>query len=266
MAQPWEQHHQRISVLMERYPDSERVLRSYQKVLEFQRKLADHIEKHRYEISVVTLRDISRNLHVILPFFPIFLDVVGKEAASALALGAKGLGARSEAWEDILNEYLITGMQASDPSRRFLIKTFLQPLMVHLAHEKIEGVSHSAEATLRSCPFCGEYPAVAYIRSAEDAEQQYRVCSLCLTEWRVPARACMFCNETRQSRLPHYASEDVAHVQITACDTCKRYIKIVNLADDREAIPIVEDLATQSLDTLMRERGYHRSEMNLAGV
>jgi FdhE protein len=50
------------------------------------------------------------------------------------------------------------------------------------------------------------------------------------------------------------------------CETCGRYIKIIDLRKDPAAVPVIDDLATVPLDLWAIERGYEKIELNLAGI
>jgi FdhE protein len=66
--------------------------------------------------------------------------------------------------------------------------------------------------------------------------------------------------------LPVYSSNVPANARIDACDTCRTYIKTIDLTRDGLAIPAVDDLATLPLDLWARERGYQRLYPNLLRV
>jgi FdhE protein len=52
-------------------------------------------------------------------------------------------------------------------------------------------------------------------------------------------------------------------VRIEACDNCKRYLKTIDLTKDGHAVPIVDDIASVSLDLWAAEQGYSRLRANL---
>ncbi len=51
-----------------------------------------------------------------------------------------------------------------------------------------------------------------------------------------------------------------------ACDTCKFYLRTVDLTKDGHAIPLVDDLAAIPLSLWAHERGYARLQPNLLGT
>jgi FdhE protein len=60
----------------------------------------------------------------------------------------------------------------------------------------------------------------------------------------------------------HRADEFPA-VRIDACESCRTYIKTIDRTADATAIPIVDDIATVTLDLWAREQGYQRLRPNL---
>ncbi len=55
-------------------------------------------------------------------------------------------------------------------------------------------------------------------------------------------------------------------MRIEACDTCKHYIKGVDLTRVGFAAPIVDEIDAAPLDLWAREHGYTKIELNLVGV
>jgi len=53
---------------------------------------------------------------------------------------------------------------------------------------------------------------------------------------------------------------------VDACDTCKRYLKTVDLTRLGLAVPLVDEVAGAPLDVWARERGYEKLELNLVGL
>jgi FdhE protein len=91
-------------------------------------------------------------------------------------------------------------------------------------------------------------------------------CALCFTEWPYHRVVCPSCDETRFDALPIYTAEGLERVRIDACDSCHVYLKTIDLTKDALAEPLVDDLATLSLDLWARERGYRRVRPNLLRI
>ena len=68
------------------------------------------------------------------------------------------------------------------------------------------------------------------------------------------------------SRLLRYVAEQLSHIRIEACDTCKSYLRTIDLTKNGRAVPIVDDLAAIPLSLWAEERGYSRLQPNLLGT
>jgi len=55
-------------------------------------------------------------------------------------------------------------------------------------------------------------------------------------------------------------------VRIEACDSCKHYIKGVDLTRLGFAVPIVDEIDAAALDLWASEHSYTKIELNLVGV
>ncbi len=69
------------------------------------------------------------------------------------------------------------------------------------------------------------------------------VCSFCLQEWEFRRILCPTRGEEAESKLPVYVAEQFPHIRVEACDTCKFYLRTIDLTKDGHAIPLVDDLA-----------------------
>jgi FdhE protein len=66
--------------------------------------------------------------------------------------------------------------------------------------------------------------------------------------------------------LPSFQDEKSPLARIEACDTCKRYLKSIDLSLDARPIPEVDDLVSLALDLWAADQGYQRIEPGLAGI
>jgi FdhE protein len=53
---------------------------------------------------------------------------------------------------------------------------------------------------------------------------------------------------------------------VDACDTCHTYIKSIDLSKNGNAVPVVDELATVSLNLWAQEHKYKKAQPNLFGV
>lgn len=172
-------------------------------------------------------------------------------------------------WRAVLDEYLErrgSGTTAAHAPHAFVVEALLQPLAEQLATEGLSsaGPPTSPPATATNCcPFCDQAPVVGVLREAGEGAKRSLVCGLCLTEWNYLRLVCPSCGEHRFDALPVFTSEQVPGARVEACDTCRRYVKTIDLTVDGNAVPYVDDFATVSLDLWAREQGYARLRSNL---
>ncbi len=146
---------------------------------------------------------------------------------------------------------------AGDP---FFHRVLLQPRAEHRASGPV-----SAGAPAR-CPACGEWPQTAALRGEGDGAKRWLVCSLCSGEWEYRRVVCPNCGEEDKDCLPVYLSSSFDYVRIQACDSCRCYIKAIDLTKDGLAVPIVDDLASLPFDLWAQEAGYQKLQLNILGL
>jgi FdhE protein len=63
-----------------------------------------------------------------------------------------------------------------------------------------------------------------------------------------------------------FAAEQFPYIRVESCDTCKHYLRTIDLTKDGHAIPVVDDLAAVPLSLWAEEHGYTRIQGNLLGT
>jgi FdhE protein len=118
------------------------------------------------------------------------------------------------------------------------------------------------------CPFCGGAPSIGARRDGAEMEgaRRHLDCALCGVEWPFGRILCPACLEEDPHKLPCFRSEAHPAVRIEACETCRRYVKSIDLSEDARPIPEVDDLVSLSLDLWAVEEGFARLEPGLAGL
>ena len=91
-------------------------------------------------------------------------------------------------------------------------------------------------------------------------------CATCLTVWPFRRVLCAHCGEEDERKLGYFQSPAYDHLRIDACDTCRRYLKTVDLTRLGLAVPLVDEVAGAPLDAWAREQGYEKIELNLVGL
>ena len=156
-----------------------------------------------------------------------------------------------------------SGRSDEDGPTAFIVEALLQPFV----ERAVQAVRLQADTTYsRRCPICASAPVVAALREEGQGARRTLVCALCLNEWNYLRVQCPSCEENRFDALPVYTADAPANVRIDACDSCRTYIKTVDLTRDGLAVPMVDDLANLALDLWARERGYRRLYPNLLRI
>lgn len=149
----------------------------------------------------------------------------------------------------------------SEPSTeesKFFWRVLMQPYA--------ERFRKPGEGTGSTCPSCGGKPVVGVLRGEGDGAKRYLICHLCALEWPYRRLICPNCGEEDKEKLPVYIAEQVPYIRVEACDTCRTYLKSVDLTKDGFAIPEVDEIATVALNLWADERGYAKIETNILGM
>ena len=204
---------------------------------------------------------------VLLPHYRGFLSVIEQHAPSALQTAARQaalLG--SESWIASLNAYWELGGkydQEVGAFAQFLSRAFLQP---HAEHRAAGRAMPPVVSAPRVCPICGARPILGVLRPEGDGGKRRMMCSFCLQEWDFRRIYCPACGEEDEKKLPVYVAEQFPHIRVEACETCKVYVRTIDLTKDGNAVPVVDDLAAIPLSLWAHERGYTRLQPNLLGT
>jgi formate dehydrogenase accessory protein FdhE len=118
----------------------------------------------------------------------------------------------------------------------------------------------------RLCPCCGEKPVAAVLRTESDVKKRFLLCGICFTEWEFRGLLCPHCGEEDKDKLTFYTAAEMPHVRVEACDTCRVYIKSVDVTKDTLAVPEVDELAAVVLDLWATGHGYTKLQANLFGM
>jgi hypothetical protein len=118
------------------------------------------------------------------------------------------------------------------------------------------------------CPFCGSKPWISVRKPASDADGGFRFlgCSLCGLEWSFNRISCPSCFEADPHKLPVFQSDRHPLARIEACETCRRYVKSIDLTQDSRPVAAIDDLVSISMDLWAAQEGFSRIEPGLAGI
>ena len=174
---------------------------------------------------------------------------------------------------------------------RYLARASLGPVLEALGAEA--GAVCGGPRDARHCPECGGPPQLSYFeRTADDLATGPRrlLCARCGGSWGYPRMTCPGCGEDQSAKLPVFSERGTAsgergsvvrglpagaeaaaqhavfpHVRIEACESCSQYILGIDLAAERAAVPIVDEMAAIPLDLYAREQGFRKITTNLTG-
>ena len=120
------------------------------------------------------------------------------------------------------------------------------------------------------CPRCNGAPQLSILESTSattgDGGARRLQCATCLTTWPFGRVRCPSCGEEDERKLGYFQSPALEHVRVDACETCKRYLKTIDLGRLGVAEPLVDEVAGAPLDVWAREQGYEKIELNLVGL
>ena len=158
-----------------------------------------------------------------------------------------------------------------EPSDRdFFAKAILQPYGERLADAAIVRADRSGIPADNRCPACRGAPQLSFLEPttaiAGDGGGRSLLCAGCLTAWPFRRVRCPACGEEDERKLAYYHAPDLEHLRVDACETCRRYVKTVDLTKLGFAVPLVDEVAGASLDLWAREHGYEKIELNLVGL
>lgn len=260
----------RAERLISLHPFTQEVLTFYKKIAEFQKSLhAQMLSGNKQRGADKNLPALGENLKIdgLLPHFQEFLKLVAKSAPATLAESARQLSLQpSESWIGILQDFWAISGRDDRPNAafdQFLPRAFLQPYAEHLAADHI---ANEANGFPSLCSMCGARPLLGVLRPEGDGGKRFLLCSFCLREWEFRRIFCSTCAEETESKLPVYVAEQLPYIRVEACETCKFYLRTIDLTKDGNAVPLVDDLAAIPLSLWAEEHGYSRAQPNLLGT
>ena len=266
----WDRRIERADGLAAAHPFAAEVLQFYKRMTIFQQSIYSHgVEACGNEsgkrISRLLPQDL--NVHLLLARFTEFLSTVETCGPQPIAQSARDLNTQgTERWQDLLSSFWRTASDfeiSPERSEVLLAWIFLQPQAEYLADHDGHISRHE---NLAVCPFCSGKPIVGVLRPEGDGAKRSLICSMCATEWTYGRIICPACGEEAVEKLAIYTTSQFDHVRVEACDTCRRYIKTVDLTKDGHAVPVVDELATMPLNLWAQEHGYVKLQANLLGI
>jgi len=250
----WDRRIARASELLQSQSSVAELLKFYQRLARFQKTV--------YE-SVASSAD--HDVSLLIPHFAGLLQLVKESGSPSLKAAAATLEQSSaEDRLELLRAVWQHEVESHDLSAEsvFFAHALLQPFAEFLAEKN----TSTTEASPPLCPFCGARPQLAVLRPEGDGAKRFLLCSMCGTEWFFRRLLCPNCAEENKDRLPVFTAREFDYVRVDACDTCRTYIKSIDLSKNGNAVPVVDELATVSLNLWAQENNYKKVQPNLFGV
>jgi FdhE protein len=254
-APSWDRRIARAGELSKEQPAAAELLAFYQVVARFQKNVY-------HQLGASTGHDLS----LLLAHFSGLISLVKTAGSAALRETAKAMTAgtpsdRMELLTAVWQHHSV-GKQFSN-EQVFFAHALLQPYAESLA--KPAAASNGGNH-IPLCSFCGSRPQVAALRPEGDGAKRSLICSVCATEWSFKRVACPNCGEENKDRLPVYIAEAIDYVRVDACDSCHTYMKSIDLTKNGHAVPVVDEIASISLNLWAEENNYQKFGPNLFGM
>ena len=265
---PYDARIRRSEHLAAAYPFAAEFLELYRSIAGFQKNLFQQLPSASGKTAILTGAHRGEvDLTRLLPHFRGFLSLVEQRGPAALAESAKQISVRpSESWIALLTAYWEhAGLydQQIGAFAQFFPRAFLQPYIELLAARTPKP---PLTTTPSFCPLCGARPLLGVLRPEGDSGKRFLFCSFCSYEWDFRRILCATCGEEQETKLPVYVAEQFPHVRVECCDTCKFYLRTIDLTKDGHAVPLIDDLAAIPLTLWAHEHGYSRLQPNLLGA
>jgi len=266
----WQRRIARAGELGVQYTFASEILRFYVAIARFQENLSGELGKSLDKGSAV-LRDVAAGSEpCALPLPPELTRCFGNFLSLVEQCGPDSLREASHelrSGDRELHSQLLTAfwngseIEALSPGPNdFFARAFLQP---YAAAIRLRSGKQWDGLTPYFCPFCKRKPGVGVLRPLGEGGQRSLVCSFCLGEWVFRRIVCPGCGEEDPAKLPVYTAEELQHVRVEACDSCRSYIKTVDLTKSGRAEPVVDEMASIPLDLWAQKQGYAKLQCNL---
>ncbi len=261
---------ERAALLGERFSFAQQILGFYGRVAQFQKEFYEQLPKLWGKRPVAPAGSNLRsalNLDILLQPFAGLLFLIESNGPDPLSAGSRQLRLQGEtAWVNALTDFWKTGMleaAASEPLTEFLARALLQPYAEFVTGAQLPPV---LTMTVCRCPRCNSLPLLGVLRREGDGGKRFLQCSFCSQEWDFRRILCAYCGEEQEQKLPVYVAERFPQVRVECCDTCKHFLRTIDLTKDGNAVPLVDDLAAIPLSLWAQENGYSRVQGNLLGT
>ena len=180
--------------------------------------------------------------------------MVARYGPAALAASAQQLSnASAESWLGLLREYWSAGApdDAINAFEQFLPRAFLQPCAELLA-------LRSAKADLpfgnSRCPLCNSKAAPGHSSPGRRWREKILVMFVLPSRVGISKNYLRHLRRRNRNKAARLCRGTVPDIRVEACDTCKYYLRTIDLTKDGNAVALVDDPAAIPLSLSARHR------------
>jgi FdhE protein len=171
------------------------------------------------------------------------------------------LGGASEADQrDALRDTLDEPTPRMASAERGFVAAALQTVFARRASDL--GATELVPVPDGICPVCASPPVASLVVGWERARgTRYLACGLCSTLWNYVRIKCTLCGST--GGIAYQGIDgDLGLIKAETCESCHRYVKLMQQNKDPAIDPVADDVASLGLDLLMRQTPYIRGASN----
>jgi FdhE protein len=265
-ASVWQRRILRAEELSRRHTSAAEMLGFYIDIARLQETLHQRLcsaAEENPEFSCASFSDPGA-LCQLVPEFRKLLSLVVQSGPARLVQVARELQqAGMESWSALLADSWSAANHSPSQPQEFLALAFLQPYAELL---RSRATPRPNQHTYVLCPFCNRKPGLGVLRPLGEGASRSLICSFCLAEWEFRRIVCPGCGEEISQKLPVFTATDFDYIRVECCDTCKTYIKTVDLAKNGLAEPVVDEIASAALDLWAQDHGDSKLQPNLLGM
>ena len=263
----WQQRILRAQELADHHTFAAEILGFYIQIARFQEEMYQRLEtESASKATSLWGREMPAppELAELRGSFESFLKLVEVKGPERLAETAREVHKEEPGnWSNLLDRCWSETEAAEPEPQAFLGRAFLQPY-AEFVRARVARQWNGYNYPL--CPFCNRKPGLGVLRQQGDGSRRSLMCSFCLAEWEFRRILCPGCGEENNAKLPVYTAEDFDYIRVECCDSCKRYLKAVDLSKNGLAEPVVDEIVSVPLDLWAQEHGYSKLERNLLGL
>ena len=256
----WNARARRASELIAQVPAAAELLRFYANLAEFQGQVYARVASQATADPQRPLRG-QLDLDRLTPFVPELFRITKAHGPARLSEASNRFSAEPGKLRELQMDY-VAGLDSEDPVGTFFARVLIEPYAEHLATQ----IPLRHLQAVGSCPVCTGKPLLGVLRPEGEGARRSLVCSFCLTEWEFRRVVCPVCGEEGHGKLPVYTAEELPHVRVESCDTCKHYLLAIDLSKTGLAVPLADEVSAASLNVWAGEKGYQKISPNLLRI